>query len=87
MPFIGDIGLDLISDRDLVQFGALVHVNLRFFPVIVFDPVILSVHFHQCTLHRVLGQSFPHRWLGLFIGHRIGCLGKPNAEKYRRRED
>ena len=76
MSLAGNIGFDLVSDHDLIQFRAPIDVNLRFFAVCVLDRILFALHIHQ----GVFGQRLPSCRFCLDVRHRIGCCNDPGSK-------
>ena len=71
MPIVGDIGFDLVSRDDLIQFRARIDVDLVLFTIGVLDPIIFTFHLHQRSFDRIFGQAFSYGWFCLFVRHRV----------------
>ena len=76
MSLAGNIGFDLVSNHDLIQFRAPIDVNLGFFAVYVLDRILFALHIHQ----GVFGQRLPSCRFCLDVRHRIGCCNDPGSK-------
>jgi hypothetical protein len=79
MPPVRDIRFDLVSYHYLIQFRALIDVNLAFFSIRILDRIRFAIHLHQRAFDRVFSEALPQRRFGLFVRHRICGSNDPGA--------